>query len=97
MTIGEVNRYLQGCIFREERQMKLRANMDYRLAVSLVSILGASFNSKPTPSIYDLYPDLFEEDRTAKSVANFINFANSFNRKIKNKELTDDRRTQSHN
>ena len=86
MTIGEVNRYLQGCLFREERQIKSRASMDYKLAISLVSILGASMSSKPIPTIYELYPDLFEEDRTAKSVANFMNFAQSFNRKFKNKE-----------
>lgn len=50
------------------------------------------------PSLTELYPELFPEEaimeeRTKKSIANFINFANSFNKRKQN----DNRRTQSHN
>lgn len=40
------------------------------------------------PTLYELYPDLFEEERLQaekqqKSIANFLNFANNFNKKFR--------------
>ena len=50
------------------------------------------------PTLTDIYPELFPEEelkqqRMNRSAANFINFANSFNKRKQN----DNRRTQSHN
>ena len=102
MTIGEVDRYIKGYIFREDRNTKYKAKMDYLLARTIVSGIGASFNGKPMPTIYQCYPDFFDEeaDRTRQSVANFINFAKDFNRRFNKKkkgELNDPRTTKSNN
>ena len=98
MTVGEVDRYIQGYVFREERNTKYKAKMDYLLAMTIVGGIGASFNGKPAPTIYQCYPDFFDEeaDRMRQSAVNFINFANDFNRRFKEKH-SDTRRTKSNN
>lgn len=86
MTIGEIDRYIKGFVKREERFNRQRASYDYQLASTIIRGVSVVFNGGTFPSIQEVYPDLFEEeDKTAKSVANFINFANSFNRKYKEK------------
>ena len=91
MTKAEVERYLQGAVWR----LKQQAQFDY----SLAELIGASVarvldSSNSFPSLYDMYPNLFEEEKAAESkvetattnsINNFMAFAMSHNAKMKNK------------
>ena len=91
MTKAEVERYLQGAVWR----MKQKAQFDY----SLAELIGASVarvldSSNQYPSLYDVYPHLFEDEKkaeeetstaTTNSINNFMAFAMSHNAKMKNK------------
>ena len=69
--------------------------------IALLVGLGSMFGSKSPPAIRDIYPELFDEAdeeaeqtiQDSKSVANFINFANAFNRNFDN----GDRKSESEN
>ena len=86
MTKAEVERYLEGAIWR----MKLKAQFDY----SLADLFGASISrlfdkNQKMPSIQEVYPTLFEEEvvpeeeqideKTTNSINNFLAFAMAHN------------------
>ena len=89
MTIGEINRYVNAFILREERLVKQRASYDYILANTIIKGVNVVFSGGTLPSLYEVYPELFkneaEQDRVNKSVANFMAFANSWNNRHKEK------------
>lgn len=97
MTPGEAVREIEAL---NERR-KDAAFFAYTNAMAVGLFVGSLFNSsnKP-PALTDIYPDLFpefeeiEEQKAAESsVANFINFANNFNRNLNN----GDRKSESEN
>lgn len=86
MTVGEAVRAYKAY---EERR-KDTAYFGYMNAMTVGLFIGSMFGSKP-PTINDIYPEFFPKDeeveetrQTADSAANFINFANAFNRAIDN-------------
>lgn len=96
MTVAEVNRYIDGALWR----LKTQAQFDY----SLADLIGASVarlfdNGNQFPAIYQVYPHLFEKEiieeqeenvATTNSINNFLSFAMTHNKKLKgveNKEL----------
>lgn len=91
MTIGEAVREIDA--YAERRRD--RAYFEYNNALAVGLFIGSMFSSGKAPSIEDIYPDIFsdeeekkreaeEEARTQRSVANFISFANSFNKRFDN-------------
>ena len=81
-----------------------RAYFDYTQAMTIGAFIGSMFSSKSPPALEDLYPDLFDEEaeeleqieqekRDERSAANFIKFANAFNRNYEN----GDRKSESEN
>lgn len=96
MTIGEADRALTA--YHEQR--KDRAYFAFTEAMTTGLFVASMFGGSP-PQIYDIYPELFSRDeekeqkiQDSKSAANFINFANSFNRNLDN---GDNRTTESEN
>lgn len=91
MTKAEVERYLQGAVWR----MKQKAQFDYSLAELIgVSVARIMDSGCKFPDIYDVYPHLFEEEKqeeaqidavTTNSMNNFMAFAMAHNAKMKNK------------
>lgn len=88
MTFGEVGRVLES----RKRVNQQRAYMDYKLA-DLIGYSVARVHNKANqmPSIYDSYPNLFneeedelalEERRMERSAINFLEFARAFNKKF---------------
>ena len=97
MTIGEA---VRACGAYHNRR-KDRAYFAYTEAMAVGMFVASIFGSKSPPKISDVYPDLFPEDeeaeeevRDSKSAANFINFANAFNRNFDN---GDNRKSESEN
>lgn len=97
MTIGEA---VRACGAYHNRR-KDRAYFAYTEAMAVGMFVASIFGSKRPPKISDVYPDLFPEDeeaeeevRDSKSAANFINFANAFNRNFDN---GDNRKSESEN
>lgn len=92
MTKAEVERYLEGYIWR----MRQKAQFDYTMADLIAYSVGRILDDKANyPSIYDVYPTLFdeeakqaqeEENNTMKSVNNFMAFAMAHNKKTKGVE-----------
>ena len=91
MTVGEAVRALEA--FNERR--KDRAYFAYTEAMAVGLFVASMFSTKKPPALEDIYPELFpkdeegvsqaeEEARIAKSEANFIKFANAFNRRFNN-------------
>jgi hypothetical protein len=89
MTKAEVERYLEGAVWR----MKQQAQFDYSLA-DLIGISVSRIMSSGTnfPQIYDVYPQLFVEEKkiedqrdvaTTNSINNFMAFAMRHNAKVK--------------
>ena len=90
MTVAEIERYLQGAVWR----MKNQAHFDYTLAnligVSVGRIVGGGND----------FPDLFEEEIKNKPTEEEVNMTNSTNRflefalkhnaKLEKKEATTD-------
>lgn len=85
MTVGEAVRALDA--FGERR--KDRAYFEYSNALAIGLFISAMFSgSHKAPELHDIFPDLFprdevkeEEAKDSASAANFINFANAFNRR----------------
>ena len=86
MTVGEVSRVFDAYL----RQMRDRAYMSYTNARAVGAFIGSMLSGKNVPTIHDIYPDLFDEEkqqeredeaREAASAANFLKFANNFNRR----------------
>ena len=92
MTKAEVERYLQGAVWR----MKQKAQFDYSLAELIgVSVARIMDSGCQFPAIYDVYPHLFEEEQqeqeaidtaTTNSINNFMAFAMKHNAKLKGVE-----------
>lgn len=87
MTAGEA---VRECDAYQDRRRD-RAYFEYTNAMTTGMFVASMFSSKPPPKLSDIYPDLFDEDEEAEeekkateSAANFINFANAFNRKFGN-------------
>lgn len=100
MTVAEVQRYMEGAIWR----MKSQAQFDYILA-NLIGVSVSRIMSKDVkyPNIEEVYPELFEdiikekrrqkeeEIKINQSVNNFMAFAMKHNSKRKEREeLTND-------
>ena len=89
MTKAEVERYLQGAVWR----MKQQAQFDYSLADLIgVSIARIMDSGNSMPAIYEVYPSLFEEEKkaeaeqettTTNSINNFMAFAMAHNARVK--------------
>jgi len=87
MTPGEASR---ACNAYGERRKDM-AYFAYTNAMATGLFVGTLFSSKTAPTINDIYPELFkdqeeaeEEIRMERSTANFLKFANSFNRRFDN-------------
>ena len=94
MTRAEIERYLEGALWRLRRQ----AQMDYTLG-DLIGVSVARIMSKDVefPSIEKVYPDLFEaipekqaekqqDDIMLKSQNRFLEFARQHNAKMRREE-----------
>jgi hypothetical protein len=100
MTVAEIQRYMDGAIWR----MKQQAQFDYTLANLIgVSVARIMSNEVNYPQIEEIYPELFEdiikekqrqkeeEVIINKSVNNFLAFAMKHNSRLKgSEELTND-------
>lgn len=99
MTIGEGIRAFKAY----EDRLKDQAYFSFTNAYATAMFVSSIFSTKSPPSIHDIYPEFFPKDekneeleeqiREAKSEANFLNFANAFNRKFDN----GDRKPESEN
>lgn len=96
MTVGEA---VRACDAYQERRRDM-AYFAFTNAMAVGLFVGSMFSSKSPPKIHDIYPEFFKEDEEAeqkvqdsKSAANFINFANAFNRNFDN----GDRKSESEN
>ena len=96
MTIGEGVRAYKAYDDRRKDQAYFSFTGAYATALFVASM----FSSKSPPSISDIYPEFFPKDeevetviQDSKSTANFINFANAFNRNFDN----GDRKSESEN
>jgi len=98
MTIGEIARYYKGVMFRKEQERKERASFDYTLAVLIGSAtVGQMSKGSKMPTLEEAYPDVFKIDEEPSeeaikkkvdiSVARFMQFANSYNAKLKSEEI----------
>lgn len=106
MTLAEIERYCEGATWR----LKQQAQFDYSLADLIGASVARLFDSDVTyPSIYQVYPHLFEEEKkikaeeetkseiaTTNSINNFLAFAMKHNAKMKGVETENyDRRIES--
>lgn len=99
MTVVEIERYCEGAVWR----LKQQAQFDYSLAnligVSVGRLLDGNIEY---PTVYEVYPNLFEEEQqvapeeeqeteiaTTNSINNFLAFAMAHNAKMKNKGVED--------
>lgn len=95
MTLAEVERYCEGATWR----LKQKAQFDYSLADLIGASIGRLLDSEVQyPTIYDVYPHLFEDDKptpeeeqesdiaTTNSINNFLAFAMAHNAKLKGVE-----------
>ena len=101
MTIGEIIRKIESynrCFIAKSKE---RAEYDYIQASLIIKGVGICLGSKEKfPSVYEVYGNLFNDDiekekeaREVKqaelSVLRFKQFAQSYNNKLKNKEVRD--------
>ena len=95
MTIGEVSRWVDSYNFQYKQHLKDNIQTQYMSAMTIIKGINKVLTGKgEIPALSEIYPELFPEEelarqRTAKSVANFLNFANSFNKR----KQYDNRRT----
>lgn len=92
MTKAEVERYLEGAVWR----MKQQAQFDYSLADLIgISVARVMDSKAEFPTIYQVYPHLFEEEKREEektetvmtnSINNFMAFAMKHNAKLKGVE-----------
>lgn len=92
MTVGEAFRACDA--YRKRRRDD--AYFAYTNAMTVGLFVGSMFGGRQPPKIEDIYPEFFpkqdleeiqaieEEKRIERSAANFIAFANAFNRKFEN-------------
>ncbi len=90
MTKAEVERYLEGAVWR----MKVKAQFDYSLADLFGASIARLFDSNAEfPTLYQAYPNLYEEEAipeveqediaTTNSINNFLAFAMEHNAKMR--------------
>ena len=94
MTLAEIERYCDGAVWR----MKQQAQFDYSLADLICISVGRLLeNNVKYPTIYEVYPHLFEEEKatpeeqqsevaTTNSINNFLAFAMQHNAKMRGGE-----------
>lgn len=99
MTIGEIARKIESYNRIYLAKSKERASYDYIQASLIIKGVGICLGSKEKfPSIYEVYGNLFNDDiekekqaREAKqaemSVLRFKQFAQTYNKNFKNKEV----------
>ena len=102
MTIGEVIRHIESFNRVKTAEAKERASYDYILASLVVKGVSITLGSKSTfPSIQEAYPGLFDdltetqeeaiaEKKQELSILRFKEFARSYNKNFKNKEVLQD-------
>lgn len=92
MTIPEVNRAIKAWGWREKRRNQFAAMSLYRLP-TLIGI--AILDAKKYPEIFEVFPELFQEDevkekqeamRVMKDVDTFKAWADRFNQKLERNE-----------
>lgn len=80
MTLAEIKRELMAISKRRENRIKEQAQLDYSLAMTIISGVGTILSGKgQMPKLYQVYPSLFED---TDSIARFIQFANQHNHKM---------------
>lgn len=99
MTPGEVVRYAESRTRVRKLEAQEKATYDYILANLIVKGVGLTLGSKGSfPSIEEAYPTLFQEEvkeveernkeqRMSLSALRFKQFAQSYNKKFKDKEV----------
>ena len=95
MTVAEVVRESKGIAYRKEQSNKEVANMVWLLPQLIGASIGTMFDKNAKyPEIEQVFPTLFENDpevekrkRMERSAAQLIQFANSHNMKMKEREL----------
>lgn len=92
MTIPEVNEEIKAWGWREERQNQFIAGVLYQLP-TLIAI--GILDGKKYPEIYEVFPSLFDKEaieetkrrnELERSRANFMAWAESFNKKFERNE-----------
>lgn len=89
MTVAEVERYLNGAVWRHKTQ----AQFDYTLANLMARNMGCILAGGENIPIEEVYPELFAakeeptqeeliDKQTANSVNNFLEFAKKHNSKL---------------
>ena len=89
MTLGEVQREIDGIAWRKEQERKEKATFDYALAQTISAGVAVLFGSHKFPTLHEIYPSLFEEDTQAaidKSIIRFKQFVELNNMKYKRGE-----------
>lgn len=96
MTFSEVKRAIEAYNNRTRRDYQIKANMDYKQVLLLGRVIGQCLGGKDElPPVDEFYSEFFSEElkarreeeeqkrRTQQSVANFLNFANAFNKRFR--------------
>ena len=103
MTIGEVVRSIESFNRRSRAQTQEKASLDYIQAQLIIKGVGMVLGSKERfPSINEAYPTLFDElekeqqekleaQRAELSAMRFKQFAQSYNNRLKNKEVQENK------
>jgi hypothetical protein len=99
MTIAEVLRAIESTNRVKKAEATERATLDYILASLITKGVGITLGSKETfPTIEAVYPSLFtdiqeeekrkmQEQKNNLSALRFLQFAQSYNKKFKDKEV----------
>lgn len=88
MSIAEVARALKAYQKKITLEQKQKASFDYAHAMLLGKIISHVISGKgKPPRLYDVYPELFKEERQRSSINAFIARANAIskNRRKENK------------
>lgn len=90
MTVIEVQRYIDGYMWRTKQQMALDYSLANLIGLSVGRMTGSTF-----PSIFEAYPEFFKDERdeveeeekiATNSINNFMAFAMAHNKKMKGVE-----------
>lgn len=99
MTIGEVSRAIDSKNRSSKREAQERATYDYIQAQLIIKGVSITLGDKKQfPSIYEAYPNIFddiveaqqeeiERNKAELSALRFKQFAQSYNNKFNNKEV----------
>lgn len=87
MTLAEIQREVAATARRMVSERKVQASYDYTQAMTIVEGVSIVLSGKgQIKSLFDTYPELFEDERAEESAARFRAFAASFNRKLEGNE-----------